>query len=205
MLSIARSRLAIPTQILFLGFNGTGLLLGTIYNTKTPDLYERNLHHKFGWTVTWIVIVQLFLSMVRRSAQGYMRARSAPLAHYEKLSHYEDEGLYRYSQEDGQGTEPSSPRSSSQSTLHEESFGLADEDEGDLLKPEHEQQSLKESGFYTHRARFWSYLMSWITTRHVMRIIESTHFAIERTILILGFVSLTSGLVTYGGVFVSKH
>ena len=205
MLSIVRSRLAVPMQMLFLGFNGTGLLLGVIYNTKTPDLYERNLHHKFGWAVTWIIVVQLFLSLARRSAQGHSKARSAPLAHYEKLSHYEDEGSYRYSQDIGQGTEPSSPRSSSQSTLHEESLGHADEDDQDALNPKIEQRYRKGNGFYVHRARFRSYMMSWITTRHVMRIIESTHFAIERTVLVLGFVAFTSGLVTYGGVFVSRH
>ena len=205
MLSIARSWLAIPAQMLFLGFNGAGLMLGTIYNTKTPDLYERNLHHKFGWAVTWIVVAQLFLSLVQRSAQRYSKARFTHLAYYEKLSCYEDEGAYRVSQDSGQGTEPSSPRSSSQSTLREEPFGHADEDQRDALNPENDLQAQKGSGFYAQRARFWSYLMSWTATRPVMRIVEASHFAIERTILVLGFVALASGFVTYGGIFVSKQ
>ena len=204
MLSIARSRLAIPTQVLFLGFNCVGLLLGTIYNTKTPDLYERNLHHKFGWAVTWIVVAQLILSLVRRSAHGLHKWQPAPLAHYEKLSHYEDEETYRYSGDSGHETGPSSPRPSSQSTLHDEPLGAEDERTALNSENSNETENPSEDSFCAHRARLWSHLVSWITARRVMKIIEPMYTLIERTILVLGFVAFVSGLVTYGGIFVSK-
>ena len=202
MLSIARSRLAVPIHIVFLGFNSAGLMLGTIYNTKTPDLYERNLHHKFGWAMTWIVVVQLFLGLIKRSAQGLHKVHPAPLSHYEKLSHYEDEETYRYSRDSGHGTEPSSPRSSSQSTLNEEP--LENDDEREVLDFETRHENEHEEGsFCAQRARIWSYLVSWITNHRALKLIEPIHAAIERTILILGFVAFTSGFVTYGGIFVS--
>lgn len=52
MLSLARSRYRLTAQLVFLAVNGGGVLLGTVYNANTPDLYPNNAHHKLGWIVT---------------------------------------------------------------------------------------------------------------------------------------------------------
>jgi len=64
MLSIARSRLAVPTQLLFLALNGCGIFFGIFYNVDTPDLYANNAHHKIGWIATWVMTAQVAMSLL---------------------------------------------------------------------------------------------------------------------------------------------
>ena len=51
---------------------GIALLLGLVYNHKTPELYDNNVHSKIGWVITWIAsawaftivaLIALFYSM----------------------------------------------------------------------------------------------------------------------------------------------
>ena len=64
MLSLARSRYRLTAQLVFLAVNGGGVLLGTIYNASTPDLYPNNAHHKLGWIVTWTVCAQVVVGLL---------------------------------------------------------------------------------------------------------------------------------------------
>ncbi|KAG7106629.1 putative membrane protein C3B8.06 like [Verticillium longisporum] len=59
MLSLARSRYTLASQSVFLAINALGVLVGTIYNAATPDLYPNNAHHKAGWAFTWVALAQL--------------------------------------------------------------------------------------------------------------------------------------------------
>ncbi|KAJ9615256.1 hypothetical protein H2200_001330 [Cladophialophora chaetospira] len=72
MFSIAKSRLALPVNLAFFIINSLGVIVGTIYNAITPDLYEHNAHHSIGWIATWIATTWLVLSF--KSSSRLLRA-----------------------------------------------------------------------------------------------------------------------------------
>src|SRR5271170_3425332 len=121
MFSISRSNLALPIQFLFLVVNGVGVAFGTIYNIKTPDLYENNAHHKIGWIATWIMTAQVAMALVfvysgrfkKTQAPASERAAFLPVSvepmAQENVQPYTH---YRWSGDSGQGTERSSGQSS---------------------------------------------------------------------------------------------
>lgn len=80
MFSLARSRYTLPTQVAFAAANALGVLLSTIYNAATPDLYPGNAHHRIGWVATWVVGAQLLVSLLGRvaGAFGTRRKPSGP-------------------------------------------------------------------------------------------------------------------------------
>lgn len=55
-LGIARSRYRFPAQYMFHAVNALGLVFGIVYHRITPDLYEHNVHHWFGWTLTALAV-----------------------------------------------------------------------------------------------------------------------------------------------------
>ena len=130
MFSLARSRLTLALQFVFLAVNALGVLLGTIYNASTPDLYPNNAHHKIGWVATWVVCAQLLVGLVGRVAGAFNNRsrRSAvpkgrrtldergafiPVSAGAMAEHAlrfpastGSAGPYRLSNDSGQGTEP---------------------------------------------------------------------------------------------------
>ncbi len=126
MLSVVRFRLALLVQLSFLGLHSVGLLLGTIYTSKTPDLYRNNVHNKVGWTVTWIVLVQCIIGPVNfvasmGKAQGSSeeeRAAFLPMS-VEALAHHRHAQIarsptpHRYSHDSGHYTASEPSRSQS--------------------------------------------------------------------------------------------
>ncbi|MEJ1619737.1 DUF2427 domain-containing protein, partial [Escherichia coli] len=75
--SVARSRFALPSQFVFLVCNALGLLIGIIYNSQTPDLYENNAHHKIGWIATWVISAQVVMSLIFACAGRGERAKAS--------------------------------------------------------------------------------------------------------------------------------
>ena len=208
MLSIARSGFSNLAQVVFLAMNAIGLLFGAIYNSQTPDLYGNNAHHKIGWIATWIVCAQAIVGLVRaygRQAEG--RTSSPP-----SISKYQDAHLaeqYRYSRDSGQGTEPSSPRTSSP-TSHSPSLQHDVEHETgfERFSPHHSESNDAEEekhGLLGNNAvdRFLTHKLRNAIPSPVMRIMGIIHSIVDRTIMFLGFIALTTGIVTYGGHFVS--
>ncbi|KAJ4310333.1 hypothetical protein N0V84_011016 [Fusarium piperis] len=47
-------------------FNGFGLLLALFYNTRTPDLYPNNAHHKIGWIITAVMAAHVIVGFLAR-------------------------------------------------------------------------------------------------------------------------------------------
>ena len=209
MLSITRSSLSILAQMVFVAINAIGLLFGVIYNSKTPELYDNNAHHKIGWIATILVCTQVVTSLIRaygRQAEG--RRSLTPLV--SKYQHKEDAHTaeqYRYSRDSGQGTEPSSPRTSSPTSCspplehdHDaefERFGSHAEAEG----AEDEKNGLLGNNVVD---RFLNRQVKNVVSPRVMRITGAIHNVLDRTTMILGFVLFTTGFVTYGGHFVSQ-
>ena len=205
MLSIGRSRLAFLAQVIFLSVNGVGLLLGSVYNMNTPDLYQHNVHHRFGWAVTCVACAQATLGLVRilGNQSGKKEQFSSTITKYQPLQNIRGSDYYRYSHDSGQGTEPNTPRTSSPLSRPSDTVetttppfdrrgGIPDETYGEKL-----------STFADNAAwRFFTRKLSWISRAWGTKCTNFLHGAIDRLILFLGFIALLSGWVTYGGIFV---
>ncbi|KAJ5082906.1 hypothetical protein N7532_011949 [Penicillium argentinense] len=208
MLSIARSRFALPSQFLFSLCNAFGLLLGIIYNSQTPDLYENNAHHKIGWVATWVVSVQLVLGMIftyagrgepKTKSSSFERAAFLPVA-TEDHEHVFPTGPmhnYRWSRDSGQGTEPDSPNHSPSSPSCEP------EDYDGFEKPEEDlPRSADSRGWLqsTFVDRFLSNRVPGMVSNRVLRIFHFVYKVIDRIVLPFGFIAIATGAVTYGGI-----
>lgn len=214
MLSIAHSKLALPTQFLFLLSNAVGLLVGIIYNSQTPDLYENNAHHKIGWIATWVVSAQVIMSLIfaytGRGESGeaaYKRATFMPVSTdetdsptaYPPGSSHE----YRWSRDSGQGTERNT------SSLHSRpsSACASPTDEYDLFdKPEdhiHEKPERRAWLHNTGMGRFLASRLPQMISSRILRVMSFIYKGIDRIIMPFGFAAIATGGVTYGGLMVS--
>ncbi|KAL1956214.1 hypothetical protein VTO42DRAFT_7561 [Malbranchea cinnamomea] len=215
MFSVARSRLALPTQFLFLVVNAFGLLLGIIYNASTPDLYENNVHHKIGWIVTWVMVAEVVMGLLfaysdkdKPSRSSHERVAFLPVSTTEAQDHHE----YRWSGDSGQGTERSS------SSLQRSRFSSLDRgrrmsrgEENDPLaeKPDEEDDVEIESPspirrrFFKNNAidRFLSSRIPGLLSHRVLKVLRIIYIVIERIILPFGFIAMVTGGVVYGGIF----
>ncbi|KAL2134610.1 hypothetical protein VTI74DRAFT_11352 [Chaetomium olivicolor] len=219
MLSLARSRYTLLVQFGFLAMNAGGVLLGVIYNTSTPDLYPNNAHHKIGWIASFVVGSQVIIGVLAKVA-GMFRREKSPFAgsraderqgfipvSTEAMAEHESRfpltsGPYdgRFSQDSGQGTEPkteslrSHSLSSGPSSPVKEYHQVDDEADEDLEA--HIPMFSKSAKAHSMVAkvaekisdRFWKVLLF-------------VYNFVDRTILILGFIALCTGIITYGRFF----
>lgn len=217
MLSVARSRFALPTQFLFLIINAFGMLVGIIYNGQTPDLYENNAHHKIGWVATWVVSAQVIMSLIFAYAgrgdadvTAFERAAFLPVSTDEMAGHphsYPSGAIheYRWSRDSGQGTErnscsirsgPSSPTCVSPSDEYDD-FEKPNDDVHD--KPVESRKWFRN----TFVDRFLASRVPGMVSSRVLSILNVVYMVIDRIILPFGFIAICTGGVTYGGIMVS--
>lgn len=209
MLSVARSRLALLTQFVFIILNAVGVLVGIIFNTQTPDLYENNAHHKIGWIITWVACAQVAMTLIftyagrgETGVSSHERAAFLPVSTDEAASptHSFQSGSYhdyRWSRDSGQGTERNS------SSLHSRP-GSPSEDFDGFEKPEEQIQPSGGRRWFqgTVVDRFLSSRVPAMASSRVLRILNIIHMFIERIILPSGFAAIATGGVTYGGIMV---
>lgn len=224
MFSIARSRYTLAIQFVFLFTNAVGVLLGITYNANTPDLYPNNAHHKLGWIVTWAVCAQVMISLVSRVAgvinkkgaqefgkeeeQAFIPVSTQAMAEHQRMNDamYAQTQPYRHSNDSGQGTEPNteSLRSNSVSTAigQDSPIELSDrrahyDDDDDLedihFKPAELLSSKRGSLFITKIAGM-------ISTR-AWKVPMFAYNFIDRTILIVGYIALCTGIITFARFF----
>ena len=193
--------------------NGIALLVGSIYNNKTPDLYENNSHHKLGWIVTWIVIAQSVMAILKlyggrsefhgantqEQSFGPTPVSMEAIAQHQQMQE-RDECLHNFRN----GSDSDTPRTHSMS-------GTTD-CEDNPARDYHQKQDDESEADYTEKRsllgngavdRFLSSIPLSMPNR-VMTAIDVAHNAIDRVILLLGFLAITTGAVVYGGVFVSN-
>ncbi|KIY02896.1 uncharacterized protein Z520_01361 [Fonsecaea multimorphosa CBS 102226] len=222
MFSIGRSKLALPVQFLFLIVNGLGLLFGIVYNLNTPDLYVHNAHHSIGWIATWFMTAQVIASLLfaysRRGKQhpapvgeraAFLPVSVENMAQHNRRPPYSP---YRWSGDSGQGTDTSS-------TLHSRDgsptvVGRRDtfddfekpepvpdsEDDEDLQLP---QQPSKQSRWLriSFIDKYLSARIPHLVSSQVLRVVEIVYNVVDRLILLLGFIALVTGFITYCGLF----
>lgn len=212
-------------QFSFLACNAFGVAVGVVYNSKTPDLYENNAHHRLGWVVTCVVVAQMLLGMLTAYA-GRGKGRIARREEHEPLvsvssgamaQHYwlyavPQVGGYRYSNDSGHGTEraSSSPRSESLASLDEANGQRSIDSRRQLYDVEDNEPNsgLVEKPESLHNSkldRLLSRAVSKLLSDRVLRLIDLTNNGLDRVILVLGFVAMVSGLATYYGLFVSHQ
>jgi hypothetical protein len=213
MFSISRSRYSLLVQFIFLALNAVGVFLITIYNASTPDLYRNNAHHKLGWILTWVVSAQVALGVVsayarhngsHRGRAGFTPVSAEAMDEHERRHNLRQEETYRFSNDSGQGTEPNTESLRSQSI----SSNCSDDHQLPDVRQEHAEADEDEKHGLIHGSRVDKYLSKRIPglfSSRVLRVLQFFYDVVDRLILILGFVGLTTGMVTYGGLFVSQE
>ena len=218
MLSLVRSRYTLASQFIFTAANALGILLGTIYNAQTPDLYPGNAHHSIGWIVTWVTAAHVLVSLMGRVA-GVVKAsyRGSTQEQYRFIpvstemggdhGHHRFAPGYRLSDDSGQGSEPASEsfRGNSVSTH------VGDEEEDISLVLSRQSKEYGEDGLdlesmpfpnLRRRSALAQKFAKAISGR-LWKYVTVGYKIVDRIILPLGFVAVTTGVVTYGRFFVS--
>jgi len=216
MFSIARSRLNLPVQFTFLLLNAFGLLFGAIYNHSTPDLYPNNAHHRIGWLLICITCVQTCMALLqaytgRPEESRYVDERAAfiPISTQAMEEHRRIHNIaggqgYRFSNDSGQGTERNTESLRSHSTSSDEEVDGNRVSNIDLGY-DTEYNTVEKRGILRNNAldRFFMKKLPTLLSSKTLHGLEMVYAVINRVILILGFMALTTGIVTYGGIFVS--
>ena len=217
MLSVSRSRLALPAQLFFLGLHAVGLLLGTVYKSKTPDLYQNNAHNKIGWVVTSVVVIQCVIGFVKltvpqKQPQEVDADPQTALLHMSTQASVQHPQTtdppneYRYSRDSGHYTASEASRSQSVSSMQDQ------EDLEHQKFLEYEVPHADTDADYTEKqgilsstqSRFAAQITAMMTKR-TTRAMNLLYNTMDYTSLPLGFVAVVSGSVVYFGVFVSHH
>jgi hypothetical protein len=215
MFSIARSRYTLPSQLTFLSINAFALVLGLIYNHKTPDLYTNNSHSKTGWIITWIASAWVFMALIQmytrrpQSDPSYdddaQQITVANMARYQWV-HDELPDPSRYSNDSGQGTERNSE------SLFGHSRSPSVESENQQFSGPTRRYTLEEEESLDEVSEKWGFLgnasVDKFFSRHVARFavgrtlkaIRFVYVLFERTLLVQGLVAIANGTVVYGGI-----
>lgn len=202
MLSIAGSRWKILAQFAFLVVNGAGILTGLVYNTSTPDLYPGNAHHTFGWILTWLAtawavmgVITLYTDKKRSSAGAQARPllSSHNVDEYQRLNTESPTEPARWSAESNQQTLYTSSRSNSwnseQSPEPKSFHDDADEEERASAGLGFMQNTKVDAFLAKNVARFAFGVQA--------KIFHFVYVLLERLLLVLGFVAILTGMLTY--------
>ncbi|KAK1999635.1 hypothetical protein LX36DRAFT_655242 [Colletotrichum falcatum] len=224
MLSIARSRYTLALQFIFLAVNALGVLLGTVYNTNTPDLYPNSAHHKLGWLVTCLVSAQALISLLGRVSsalsgeerhaydkneyQYFIPVSTTAMAEHHRMNGPRFASEYRLSNDSGQGTEPctESLRSHSRSSSSNQvSPRNSDDDQKEYVEDDDDREDglsvpLPRSSNEKKAHPILAKVAGKISSR-VWKVMLFVYNLVDRVILPLGFVALCLGIVTYGRFF----
>jgi hypothetical protein len=172
-------------------------------------MYPNNAHHKLGWILTWVVSAQIVMGVIsayagRQDGKRDVRRAFIPVsaAAMEQHQRMQSPGeMHRFSNDSGQGTEPNTE------SLRSQSISSRGEDELPQLRqaPDEDDNDVEKQGLM-HGSRVDKYLSKRIPgllSSKVLRIFQFFYDVVDRLILILGFAALATGIITYGGLFVS--
>lgn len=214
-ISTAKSRLAVRAQLIFVAVNARGISASVVYDAKTPDLYPNNSHHKIGWAVTWIAVIWILLGLLslrnrpKRSSSlpnGTHAISTQAMDQYEQMNECHVQHAYRWSHDSGHGTEHNSPASGSR-THSSESIKFKPEQpmrtESDDHDSDNESSDLEGHPFLRNPAvnRFVTGHISRLWSARLGKTVDITHVVLERFQLLLAFLAITTGFVTWSGIF----
>ncbi|QIX00584.1 hypothetical protein AMS68_006101 [Peltaster fructicola] len=213
MLSVARSRYHLPAQVVFHVINGLGVFAGFVYNHATPDLYVVNAHHIMGWVLHAMAITWTLLSFC--SAFNDWQKKDSPSSadrpllsphqpDFNQLHRYADRSpVNRWSQDSGMFS-ASRASSSDSVTKKQESQPLSPGASDDAPLDDYEQESEHEKRGFLGNEKMDEMLSrhaQLLSNSFVSKTIRFSQIVTEKFLLLLGFATLASGFVTYGGIF----
>lgn len=214
MLSAARSKHHLPAQLLFHSINGLGMFTGFVYSHSTPDLYVSNSHHPIGWVVTSLTVLWTLLSLVvaytnRQKKHEHQKVASQTSSQNRiEDSSFEDyvdsPSTYRYSRDSGNFSGGSRSNSSDSIFGKDETIPLQDDHDRGYNETHDAAESSgflrvsKMSGAFARAARLASH------TR-ILATLRCSQIILEKFLLLLGFLAVTSGFIVYGGLFKDRE
>jgi len=225
MLCLARHRYKSFVQLTFLAANAFGLWLGTMYNSRTPDLYPNNAHRKLGWTITLFAVARVVVGQLgsiyrfmKRFAvswdhsgerEKFLPLSSDPLEEPSRRDTFEQGRTLTLSSNSDQGPElhtasrVGSLGSSTASSLGKPHLQLSEDHE-----PLHAQlsQCLPTHRHNEHKSR--NAITMCIPKNVLHRIRRSSLLAptfVDCIIPILGYIALCTGVIALGRLFVGTH
>jgi hypothetical protein len=186
MLSVAKSRARLPVQLTFAITNGVGALLGGIYSRSTHDLYENQKHSPVGWVGVVLSLLWLVITL-------------APKASVDKRPYSKSFHSYQQSYE------------TLLQSSHCSSFELQQDDQGDALHSsilddaDDTNEKLPPGGrFYCFTtSAIFSRIITWVASKSLLQPLPMLGAVLDRSILVLGFICLVTGVVVFSGSFVS--
>jgi hypothetical protein len=214
MLSVARSKYHLPAQLAFHSINSLGMFTGFVYNHSTPDLYVGNSHHPIGWVVTSFTVLWTLLSLAvtyvntnksHESQKVALRTSSQSLAENASFEDYVDSpSTYRYSRDSGNFSGGSRSNSSDSMYAKEETIPLQeDQDRDEFVK-----HGAPESGGFLRENRLNTARLCAVRFASNARIattLRGGQIILEKFLLLLGFLAITSGFIVYGGLFKDRE
>ncbi len=179
-----------------------------------------------GWIATWVVTAQVAMSLLftfsGRSNKGddivpgeraaFMPISVEAMAQHQQSYHPRAYESTRWSGDSGQGTECASSAQHSRDLSPNHAFGSEEEGER-FLKPEagDEDQDVPQV-LPQHRhfpgniflVKFLKHNVPGLFSQRAWKLLEAVYDGIDGIILILGFVALVTGAITYAGIFVGE-
>lgn len=183
MLSVANSRTRLPVQLVFAITSGIGALLGGIYSHLTPDLYGKQKHNPVGYVGIVFSLLWIATTLVPK-ARSYSKSFHNNQQSYEALlqsSHSSSFELEQEYQDD---------------ELHS---SILDDADGTDAK-------LENGGRFYHftTSAIFSRAIAWMASKSLVQALRTLRAIFDRTILVLGFLCIVTGVVVFSGSFVSR-
>lgn len=214
MLSVARSRYHLPAQLIFHAINAVALFTGFVYNQSTPDLYVTNAHHPIGWIVTSLTMIWTFLSLLTAYANAVKQRRpenailqsshGIETQDYDSQHYVDSPSSYRLSHDSGNFS-GGSRSNSSDSVFKKNDLSRLGNDQ------EHQDDdynvSTEESGFLGRKKAqgILARIVQFGCDTRFSAVLRVSQMVLEKFLLVLGFLAITSGFVVYGGLFKQRE
>lgn len=218
MFSIARARLTVLLQLLFLVLNGIGVFLSFVYNHETPELYKNNSHHKMGWALTWIAVAWALAGMVRFHAEKsesscsnpYRQVTTEAMDEHQRLHEPHALGEYRWSDDSDRGTDHHAAtlcQSSRSNSWNPEDNMLPSQKSRRYEESESDMEDDEKHGVLGNNAvdKFFSRHSPRVASGRGLKLLTVIYMIVERLLLPLGFAATATGAVAYGGIAREKH
>ncbi|KAF3934270.1 hypothetical protein ABW19_dt0201896 [Dactylella cylindrospora] len=201
MFAVAKSKLHIPVQFVFLVVNGFAIFLSVIYNAQTPDLYPANAHHRMGWVAVAILTAQTVVGVifsVAKSGDGPASKEEGSslmnTTQYQRMDPRQRQSSWNSdSAHGGSDRSSSSLENTRAASIEADRPYYADqEDEAEAKHFDEEGRFEKFARKYVPR---FTIAQRWITAANVGYQIS------QRLLIIWTFMLMSTGFSTYTGVF----
>lgn len=194
-----------------------------MYNSRTPDLYPHNAHHKLGWALAWLIFAHFIFEQFDKVSRPLRRVLASWIqARKRKGSSLSSSHLFDGQEIDtGLLQDDSKLSSDSRHVGEAHTVPSADSLRTSRPPPPIELRSSYQMALYNGSPHIWPDGSPGVPTHHgsrsfkVRRAFQMLHqqmwkplrfvlFLVDRVLLILGFTAICTGIATFGRFFVSQ-